>query len=1762
MTKSAAVGTPVAYKRIVSKSSRVVSDAATARTETEDEAEFFSGEDTGALTGQEDAAEVEDATENEAEDPEHEKASSQAPSEPTTSRPSPPQHLVVSTVGNDRARSGERGEARKLAPEEEEWHLKSERKRRKGGIFGRLAKVGKRKKKDDGVMTEDFGEAATTSTILGRSRSAVNELRSRPTNVVKKGAADTRARSSTVGSRAGTIGRGAANVAIDSGVLSAAPGYKAYGRSSPRNSSRDQSVNGGNDDAGSHTGTERKALLPRESSANPSTIPSEDGEEDGKRSNLGIPDQPPRIGTPVALREAELARSPELVHPYDLEPGEGAQGHSKHRSMAGSLQQSGADIDNRSLDSTPSPLLPSSGPLSGEDATDDRPSISPPAAGAEEVNERDRSSSTSSGLKALAGGALGGLAAMVGYDSLKEKADGAPTEVKEKSAQEGPLVTSTSDVPVETTKKTKKKRKKGKKSKDALKEDTARVAADSPVTNQHESSELPYVRGDSPTQDRDDAELLAANVALEEDLGRKASKKSNKEPRITRGASSTVAAAKMGGDEPGKLTAEDEGFLMMSAGPAGTKIDTVPSYTEDQEAKDHGYADEKSKAGETLKRVVPGHFSRPKKSFLLTPSIAPSAGDTQDLSGGGAIAVGKEDSWLLESLTAQQIHYFVRELATRELVWELDRAWLLTSFDKPVRRGRARSLLDVEDDSRINDFDDTSDEELVETEEDEDEEAVFRLLPEEQSRTAPDLPLLRFLLKNAFCTFPLFVAPEEKLSQYGPDPPSKATIARSYFFTGILPILRAIQSRSLSASVDRHGEGDGTPFSAKGTMGGIKGLLLKWASKYVAAVLRVGPGDPYFGDEQASKASWPWPAPNLLPPEAYYAFRKPVDKIRYGGFEVDIVGIRSHAPNEHDFILKIKRPNRVDEYVVRNEADFLEYRNKLSKDLGAYSFVKPLPRPRGRGDDDDSDLESDGLSRPVRQFGSLGPSESSVPQTARKGARRESLARLDRSVADGTTERRRRYSSARTDGRPLLTSSTRGGDYEALEDGRDLEAKPSQRRTRNQDTSEEDDEGSVLSETTVGRRLTTYRDSRSLPATRLREAAGSPIGGSVRGERSDDDFREVDADVTPRKAQQPQKKSLLPFGLGSKEKGQASSPGPRGQTSRGSLRKEDEQARRRSMGRIRSSTNESRNSVVAFRTGPGEERRRTQPFPNRPGPPPLRLEGRRRRLRNWLRDTLAIREAGHAKETHDFLSVGSFSERGLDRIDRIDMDERKREDRFRRREHEGDAEEAGDDVLELREVREKMWKDCVEGDGFLKIYDTLRQTRDYARLPLPYQKMVSWANLQVARFLYGTFVAGDESRANLARVQDVYESIPWKKLSFAMRQPLAGMVRTWQENLLRKSFLQAMLHVMLEDEPETLEADLDELKRSIGSDTMVRKLRMFVDSPDDLKRLIRRHAVQAGIPLVAAITRGSEHPKLNKNEVQRVMDATKTYQSFMKTQPSYVKKQANKEPGFLLISDLQKALRLLSLQRDGAQVRGMLQDPTIAEALSSLFEPLMEELRRMHKVKNVSGDLLDLEGFLGDLLDHLYSLRARVQDPARSIGSIALMLDKASPGWYDFLTRLAQVDPTVFSFFAWFRHLAMTVGAGSEDLCTIWDQPPSSPSDQPESETLTSSDKVVPPTQDEPGTSSSKTLDSKTMGEINSLSESARRKRNRQMEIACRWAAGDVEEDHPIQVPGDGAGKTRNDPYLPREPRPARRSPGLDRFIRSFREACSVALAR
>ncbi|WAQ88583.1 hypothetical protein PtA15_10A2 [Puccinia triticina] len=100
------------------------------------------------------------------------------------------------------------------------------------------------------------------------------------------------------------------------------------------------------------------------------------------------------------------------------------------------------------------------------------------------------------------------------------------------------------------------------------------------------------------------------------------------------------------------------------------------------------------------------------------------------------------------------------------------------------------------------------------------------------------------------------------------------------------------------------------------------------------------------------KDSVPWPWGDPVP----FWKGTPVHKLSWGGFEVDLVGIRQGI-GKNSFVIRVRRPSRLDEYVLRKESQFKNYCRRLSKDF-PNAHVRAVPPPEISLEDDLSSLDA------------------------------------------------------------------------------------------------------------------------------------------------------------------------------------------------------------------------------------------------------------------------------------------------------------------------------------------------------------------------------------------------------------------------------------------------------------------------------------------------------------------------------------------------------------------------------------------------------------------------------------------------------------------------------------------------------------------------------------------------------------------------------------------------------------------------------------
>lgn len=591
-----------------------------------------------------------------------------------------------------------------------------------------------------------------------------------------------------------------------------------------------------------------------------------------------------------------------------------------------------------------------------------------------------------------------------------------------------------------------------------------------------------------------------------------------------------------------------------------------------------------------------------------------------------------------------------------------------------------------------------------------------------------------------------------------------------------------------------------------------------------------------------------------------------------------------------DYMLTIKKPNRLPRYVVRNEADFEQFSIAIAKELGKGSKIKPIP-PRGVYSDSDDEYEEPSPSQHPKGS-SLGSTLSrgfgKSSTTLNKNLNHKSSGALGRKTSFGksaSTLVRRRSNSASVAPNPAPALPLDGKNVKPFRSG--ATGRSSRLRRFSVKTLEEKEGTSNLN---------TRDDSdlegwAGLGATRR----GFPIS-SAPSTPGVDENKEINFDFSDntaaaggsnsqRSSMEIQKFGGIAFNF------------PNFGKSKSSLKlKPSAQSFYTSTSSL--ALNESSRNCGGSERSSQDSKRPRQPSqshliketenPNLPDLP----NKRRRRLRAWLRDTLSVRGAVDSQEARDFLSIGSFQDAELRASDRSSMAAISDYDDRRRVERESDEKSAGEEVLALRAEIEKIWKDCKEGgesdrsrplivmktfayldhvfpsrtfkDGFPKMLWAIQRSSSFPSLPVSYQQVASYANLQFARFLHGTFVASDVSRGNLARARDLHSSIPWSTLVLAMKEPTGIMLEMIQDSILKPEFIQNLLAILLEEsDSDNLEQQLLDLRNQLDP-TMMQKVENFASSDDDLKRIVRDHAEKTGMPLVAAIVRGAEEPRLSE----------------------------------------------------------------------------------------------------------------------------------------------------------------------------------------------------------------------------------------------------------------------------------------------------------
>ncbi|KAA1099334.1 hypothetical protein PGT21_003790 [Puccinia graminis f. sp. tritici] len=787
------------------------------------------------------------------------------------------------------------------------------------------------------------------------------------------------------------------------------------------------------------------------------------------------------------------------------------------------------------------------------------------------------------------------------------------------------------------------------------------------------------------------------------------------------------------------------------------------------------------------------------------------------------------------------------------------------------------------------------------------------------------------------------------------------------------------------------------------------------------------------------KDSVPWPWGDPVP----FWKGTPVHKLSWGGFEVDLVGIRQ-GTTKNSYVIRVRRPSRLDEYVLRKESQFKNYCRRLSKDF-PNAHVRAVPPPEISLEDDLFSL--DGLMQENEQHlistkTSGGFGEGAAPQKSHGRGRMAQPPSL-------------------TDRGPSLTGNPFFVDpFTALP--LDPVPVPTQEGIKRRAT--------LASIFGVGNHKSKFSlDTRS-------DWNGSNLMGktapdTTKNPDSKNERVAVDREIV----------------------GSASKPQHPGHSRRGSLRQI----------KVSSDTH-------------------------------------RRALRGWLRDTLSIRTVGHHPETAAFLLLGSVvpEERDL-----LDVRQRELIDEERRKRRVQVAQGAAERSKTIHEWWSEVKSEFMDGEGLQNLSTALKQGSSVEELPLRFQKALEWIRMNVAEGLHELLVIGNQSDILFGKLLGLNAALPWSLIKSVLKikkpalmcKALLDVFLAKKSNLgkSKHSVIQRLIEIAInETEGSFMEVErrIQACRARIQSLTMCEKIIKFVHASKDLKDLFRQYSESADIELVVAIVRSAEEPRLDKYDLERVMSASKAYKSLLAKNRNRITSSMTENIHVRLILDLKLYLRLISQEWDSKQIRKMLSEDSVAEAMEVLVAPLMELLKRTYTIGNAVQALDDAQNFIEQLITVVNALRSRIQDPQKSIRVLARLLTRHQNNFYGWLHQIHTHDSIVEEFFEWLSRAINFLKEGLLEPILVSEIIPSGELDQ-------------------------------LSEELDEMVEWEEAKRKRQYEQLCRRYSADVDGDDPVIVEGDGFGRSKVEPLVDLKPLP----PQLDHLANCldlFRAAIRKSLIR
>merc|ERR1711939_1109525 len=353
-------------------------------------------------------------------------------------------------------------------------------------------------------------------------------------------------------------------------------------------------------------------------------------------------------------------------------------------------------------------------------------------------------------------------------------------------------------------------------------------------------------------------------------------------------------------------------------------------------------------------------------------------------------------------------------------------------------------------------------------------------------------------------------------------------------------------------------------------------------------------------------------------------------------------------------------------------------------------------------------------------------------------------------------------------------------------------------------------------------------------------------------------------------------------------------------------------------------------------------------------------------LRAFLRTLLSNPQIASTRAIQDFLTFDPVTPTDAD-VD--DIAKRKAMDAKRVEEQKQFYEIARKRAAELDEYMEQFRRDIVERNGLTMLFKEIKEKETIPDLSIQYRKFAEWLRIEIAAVIYHLFLAEDNSPELFAQAKRIHSLVPYTVLKNVIRiaNPAAVMSGVLDLFLAQpfgtKSLLQRIFAQALADGIRQFQRSIDDLVAKVADPILTNKLKAFVDSPEEIKSMVREEAQSENIDLVVAILRSEEFkPELTSQQIQRVYNAWVAWNSAVENDDEELRQGAE------MFSQLKQLLKLMTRQRDKAMMAAMIEEPTTLQLFRDLFTIFYEPLIRVYKSANVYSSITDFAQFADDVI--------------------------------------------------------------------------------------------------------------------------------------------------------------------------------------------------